>query len=282
LTAHCLNIVGQQSDYRNEMQNTDRKKLIQQYYSARAKDYDRQKGRTWKNSRGFGTDVINEVLEAFKDDDKKRVLEVGVGSGRNALPLLQETKPWLVGLDLSKEMLTVAKHKMSTFKNNVDLILGDAEHLPFNDRTFDAMVCMSTMHYFKSQKESLKEFSKKLKENGTFVYGELTLHEGDGEGFFETLERTLSRAHTKYSRPSEMRMLMEANGFHVSKIKTFAYNKSYAALIEDKGQYFDVKLETLFKQIEAASMSAREQYSLTSTELTQFYTVIKTTRKRAA
>jgi ubiquinone/menaquinone biosynthesis C-methylase UbiE len=264
------------------MQTTDRKRLIQQYYSARAKDYDRQKSRTWKNNRGFGTDIINEVLEALKYSDKKGILEVGVGSGRNALPLLQENKPWLVGLDLSKEMLTLAKSKMSTFKKHVDLILGDAEHLPFKDRTFDAIVCMSTMHYFKSQTESLKEFSRRLKENGTFIYGELTLHEADAEGFFETLERTLSKAHNEYCRPSEMRMLMEANGLHVSKIKTFAYKKSYTALIEDKGQYFNVEPETLAKQIEAALASAREQYSLTSTDLTQFYTVIKATKKHAA
>jgi ubiquinone/menaquinone biosynthesis C-methylase UbiE len=261
------------------MGNADRKRLIQQYYSRRARDYDRQKSRTWNSAQGFSNEISFGLLSALKDFESKYVLEVGVGSGRNASPLIAEIKPEFIGLDLSREMLTLAKAKVASFEKVIGLIFGDAEHLPFRDRFFDAVVCMSTMHYFASQERVLSEFSKILKEEGLFVYGDLTVHESDEQGFFEAMERMLSKAHAGYYKPSEIKEVLEASGFCVSQIKTFAYRKPYQALIEDKGRYFNVKSKTLQEIVHNASPDAKEQYALSNTELTLFYTMITASKK---
>jgi ubiquinone/menaquinone biosynthesis C-methylase UbiE len=261
------------------MDNTSRKRRIQEYYSKRSTNYDRQKSRTWKSSQGFGNEVFEEILRPLKGTGNRLVLEVGVGSGRNALPLLERINLQLIGLDLSKEMLKKAKTKMSSFKDRLDLILADGEHLPFVNHVFDALICMSTMHYFASQSRILRGFRDRLKENGTFVYGDLTVHEKDDQGFFEGLERTLSKAHARYYKPSQIKRLMQKQGFHISKMKTVAYEKAYSALLEDKGQYFGVTQETLDGYIDEATAKAKKQYALTSTEMTMFYTVI-TAKKR--
>ena len=140
------------------MESVQRKKLIQKYYAARAKDYDRQKSRTWKSPVGFGMEVANELLAALKDFDGKFVLEVGVGSGRNTRLLMGRIQPWFVGLDLSREILETAKTKLASSKSCIDLVLGDAEHPPFVDAIFDALICMSTMHYFMFQQAILEGF----------------------------------------------------------------------------------------------------------------------------
>lgn len=256
------------------MNNAARKKLILKYYSKRSKDYDRQKSRTWQSSQGFGNEVFDELLTALEGFRNRLVLEVGVGSGRNALPLLEKAKPQLVGLDLSKEMLKQAKTKMSSFKHCLDLILADGEHFPFMNHAFDALICMSTMHYFASQRRILQRFRNALEENGTLVYGDLTVGEMDNQGFFEGLERTLSKAHARYYKPSEIKRLMEKQGFHIQKMKTITYRKTYSALMEDKGRYFGVTAETLHGYIERATAKAKEQYALTNTEMTLFYTLI--------
>jgi ubiquinone/menaquinone biosynthesis C-methylase UbiE len=261
------------------MNSFARKKIIREYYSKRSKDYDRQKSRTWKSSQGFGNEVFDELLTALKGLRNRLLLEVGVGSGRNALPLLEKVKPQLIGLDLSKEMLKHAKTKMSSFKDCLDLILADGEHLPFVNHAFDALICMSTMHYFASPARVLQRFGNALKENGTLVYGDLTVHETDNQGFFEGLERTVSKAHTRYYKPSQIKTLIEKQRFHISKMKTVAYRKIYSALMEDKGQYFRVTPETLHKYIGGANAESKEQYALTSTEMTLFYTVITTKKK---
>jgi ubiquinone/menaquinone biosynthesis C-methylase UbiE len=256
------------------MNNITRKKIIRQYYSRRANDYDGQKSRTWKTSQGFGTEVIDEMLEPLAGFENKHVLEVGVGNGRNALPLMERVKPRFVGLDVSREMLELARTKMASYKQNSDAILADAEHLPFMNGTFDAIICISAMHYFESQEAILEKFSAALKEKGVFVYGDLTIHEADDQGFFEKLERTLSKAHARYYKPTEMQELMESRGFHVSKSRTVAYGKSYRSLMEDKGEYFNVPIETLQKRIHEATAQAKAQYGLTNKELTLYYTII--------
>jgi len=256
------------------MDNASRKKLIQEYYSKRSADYDRQKSRTWKSSQGFGNEVFSELLRALKGVENRLLLEVGAGSGRNALPLLERVNMQLIGLDLSKEMLKKARTKMSSFKDRYDLILADGEHLPFVNRAFDALICMSTMHYFASQTRIVRRFRDTLKEHGTFVYGDLTVHEKDSQGFFEGLERTLSEAHARYYKPSQIKRLMQKQGFYISKMKTVVYEKPYSALLEDKGQYFGVTQETLDRYIDEATAKAQKQYALTNTGMTLFYTVI--------
>jgi hypothetical protein len=62
-------------------------------------------------------------------------------------------------------------------------------------------------------------------------------------------------------------------------MKTIAYKKFYDALIEDKGEYFAIKPEALRRYVHAANKEANEQYVLTDTGLTQFYTIITATRE---
>jgi len=260
------------------MTDTARKKIIQIYYSVRAKDYDQQKSRTWKSSQGFGPEVLHEVLDAFKSFQNKLLLEVGVGSGRNAKLLLEKTRPHLVGLDLTKEMLNIMRKKMSVYKQDIDLILGDAEHMPFAPRAFEGILCMSTMHYFANQEESLKKFAGLLGDEGIFVCGDLSPHESDNREFFETLERTISKAHARYYKASEMKKLLETHGFRVIRTKTIAYRKSYDKLIEDKARYFNVSPKRLKRHLDAASEESRKRYALTDTELTQFFTIVVASR----
>jgi ubiquinone/menaquinone biosynthesis C-methylase UbiE len=94
------------------------------------------------------------VLSQFTDFEDKLLLEAGVGSGRNAKPLLEKIKACLVGLDLSRDMLKRARNKLFSHRRHFDLILADAEHLPFLAAAFEAVLCMSTMHYFADQEKA--------------------------------------------------------------------------------------------------------------------------------
>ena len=67
------------------------KKIIQRYYSKRARNYDKQKIRTWKSELGIEAKILNEVISAVFQAKNELILEVGVGTGRMALPLMKET-----------------------------------------------------------------------------------------------------------------------------------------------------------------------------------------------
>jgi hypothetical protein len=131
------------------------------------------------------------------------------------------------------------------------------------------------MHYFSSASEVFQTLKAAMK--SLLVFGDLTIHEKDDNRFLEKLEKTVSEAHNRYFKPSETRTFLENNGFHVARMKTVSYRKSYLSLMEDKGEYFHVSAEQLTMCIRAADAQAKSQYGLTDTELTLYYTVVVAT-----
>jgi ubiquinone/menaquinone biosynthesis C-methylase UbiE len=259
--------------------STGRKKLIQQYYSRRARAYDSQKARTWKSNQGFGDEVFEGLFDSLEGLEDRPILEACIGTGRTSLPLLEQVKPWLVGLDLSREMLEVAQAKLSRYKERCNPIMSDAEHLPFRNGAFEALICTSVMHYFVSPEEILDEFSRILRAKGVFIIGDLTLHERDNRGFLNKLERTVSHAHGSYLRSSEIETMLNDHGFQVLSIKTIAYTKPFVSLIEDKAKYFGLKPETLNRCVREASADERKMYALGTDEFTLHYTLIKSEKE---
>lgn len=67
-----------------------------------------------------------------------RVLEVGVGTGKN----IEFYPPGLdiTGIDLTPGMLERARKRSASFNREVDLLLGDVQCLDFPDNSFDTVV----------------------------------------------------------------------------------------------------------------------------------------------
>jgi ubiquinone/menaquinone biosynthesis C-methylase UbiE len=68
-----------------------------------------------------------------------RILEVGIGTGLNLSHYPPDAT--LTGVELSPAMLAIARQRAADLGRDVDLREGDAEHLPFDDATFDTVVC---------------------------------------------------------------------------------------------------------------------------------------------
>jgi ubiquinone/menaquinone biosynthesis C-methylase UbiE len=68
-----------------------------------------------------------------------RVLEVAIGTGRN-LPFYS-AEVTVTGVDLSPEMLAIARKRAAEESRAVELVEGDAERLPVDDASFDTVVC---------------------------------------------------------------------------------------------------------------------------------------------
>src|SRR5262245_18512622 len=68
-----------------------------------------------------------------------RVLEVGVGSGRN-LPFYSRNVEHLIGLDPSPKLLAMARRNSSPNLTPVELIEGSAEAIPLESGSVDTVV----------------------------------------------------------------------------------------------------------------------------------------------
>ena len=64
-----------------------------------------------------------------------RMLEIGVGTGKNLR--YHPVGARVVGVDLSPKMLRRAQAKADSQGYDIELLLGDAQHLPFRDGAFD-------------------------------------------------------------------------------------------------------------------------------------------------
>lgn len=65
------------------------------------------------------------------------VLEIGVGSGKN-IPFYGEGK--FVAFDISEKMISRAKARKRAKDKAVELLIADAEFMPFKDEAFDVII----------------------------------------------------------------------------------------------------------------------------------------------
>lgn len=93
-----------------------------------------------------------------------RFLEVGAGTGRISIPLLERGVD-LVGCDLSMKMLRRQLEKYPAAR----LTQADAVHLPFPSGHFGAVLAVHVMHLIGPWKEALREFKRVLRPGGVFL-----------------------------------------------------------------------------------------------------------------
>ena len=110
------------------------------------------------------------LLEKLSHIPFQSALDLGCGTGEILKLILQEdTHKELCGIDLSEKMLAVAKSKLP---EQVKLILGDSESLPFSDNTFDVVYCNDSFHHYPALQNVLREVYRVLKPGGTFLMGD--------------------------------------------------------------------------------------------------------------
>src|SRR3990170_5452613 len=99
------------------------------------------------------TDFVENVLSK-----KGTVLDLCCGTGRHSIILRQ--RGWnMVGLDLSNNLLTIAKRKMKKAGVDFPLVRADMRYFPFREQVFEAVICMFTSFgYLPSESEDMKSF----------------------------------------------------------------------------------------------------------------------------
>lgn len=93
-----------------------------------------------------------------------KVLDVGCGPGEMAAKLMERGyEVW--GLDIAEPMIRYARDRCGADRFRV----GDIEHIPFRDNTFDAVVCLGVIEYLDTDEQALREMWRVLKPGGTAV-----------------------------------------------------------------------------------------------------------------
>jgi ubiquinone/menaquinone biosynthesis C-methylase UbiE len=101
-----------------------------------------------------------------------RVLELGVGLGRNLAFYDPDRVRELVGVDPSPQLRALAMAAERDPRLAVRIEAGSAEALPFEDRSFDTVVCTFTLCSVCAPPQALAEARRVLKPGGRLLFCE--------------------------------------------------------------------------------------------------------------
>jgi ubiquinone/menaquinone biosynthesis C-methylase UbiE len=125
-----------------------------------APSYDRQIAFFEKLQFGGGREWLGARVRG-------RILDVAIGTGLNLPHYPAETI--VIGIDLSPAMLAIARQRAADLGRTVDLRTGDAEHLPFDDESFDTVVCALGLCTIPDPIAAIQEMSRVLVTGGRLL-----------------------------------------------------------------------------------------------------------------
>jgi ubiquinone/menaquinone biosynthesis C-methylase UbiE len=115
----------------------------------------------------------------------ERILEIGSGSGA-AAALVAERAPsgFVAATDPSPVMVAQARRRLrATIEaGRAEAVQAPAEHLPFDDESFDGAFAIFTLHHWDDPRKGLSEVHRVLRRGGRLVIAERVQgHGGDSD-----------------------------------------------------------------------------------------------------
>lgn len=118
-------------------------------------------------------EVLNTIYRRIRENDGKRVLDIGFGTGTLAKKLYDDGTE-ITGIDFSSEMIKIAQEKMpDAWLLEYDFSRGVPDEL--EDKTFDFIVCTYAIHHLTDDKkiQFIQTLKNHLNDNGEILIGDV-------------------------------------------------------------------------------------------------------------
>jgi len=113
--------------------------------------------------------IVLSWLESMRLSENSIILDAGSGTGRFAYEVINRGYK-VVGIDYSHSMTVKASRSyIPMSKQNEAFLQGDVETLPFQNSTFEVIVCLGVVAYLKTEGKALRELARVLKPNGVIA-----------------------------------------------------------------------------------------------------------------
>jgi demethylmenaquinone methyltransferase/2-methoxy-6-polyprenyl-1,4-benzoquinol methylase len=146
----------------------DRNRFAQRLFTPLPRRYDRlaeilsmgQNGR-WRRA----------LIDRIAPSHPAKVLDVASGTAGVAIQLAERTSSDVVGVDLTEAMLAQGRINVATrgLSDRIQLVVGQAEELPFPDRAFDALSFTYLLRYVDDPSATLRELARVVKPGGVMA-----------------------------------------------------------------------------------------------------------------
>lgn len=149
---------------------------------------------------------LEELVPVAGDE---RVLDVGAGTGAFAFAIAPRVRE-VVAVEIDEEL---AAHARAVAPSNVEVVVGDGEHLPFEDFSFDLAATLRTLHHTHRPELLVAELVRVTRPGGTILVVD-QLAPSDPLASFELtrFEHARDPSTTRLLADADLRGLFDSNG----------------------------------------------------------------------
>lgn len=160
----------------------------------------------------FTINMYDEIIHRILQANPKNMLDVGCGNGNILRIINKMLNTNLYGIDISENMIVESKKVLGT---SVNLTVGDAESLPYDDEQFNVVLCNASFYHFPNPDIALQEIYRVLKKDGILILG-------DSTGPFDLCTKIINKllkntklGHYRFYNKKKITSLMESAGFTI-------------------------------------------------------------------
>jgi ubiquinone/menaquinone biosynthesis C-methylase UbiE len=174
-----------------------------------------------------------ELIALLGINPNNVVLDVGCGYGRS-LPYLSSLADYVIGVDISSQMIEQAKIFTSDI-DNIQLIVSESESMNIESNFVDKIICFAAFDAM-FQKEALIEFNRITKKGGeVLITGKNNLFFDDDSSAIEAEVGARKKGHPNYF--TDVKYLLK-------NISKFGFEINYQAFYMKRGDFGINKFET--------------------------------------
>jgi SAM-dependent methyltransferase len=197
------------------------------------------------------------AVEAAGIASGQEALDVACGSGNATIPAAL-TGASVTGLDITPELLEAARENAARAGVEIDLVEGDAEQLPFEDESFDAVVSVFGCMFAPDHRATAAELARVLRPGGRMAVCAWTPAGNIGQ-FFMTVAKHMPPPPEGFQPPilwgteDHARELFDGTGVELE------FEEAAVDFVADSAAEFLVEYETKLPPVVAAKAALGPQ-----------------------
>ena len=157
--------------------------------------------------------LLDELLVL---DGEERVLDVGAGTGAFAFAVAPRVRE-VVAVEPNEEL---AARATADAPSNVEVVVGDGEHLTLDPFSFDLVGCLRVLHHTRRPELMVAELTRMTRPGGTIVVADqLAPVDPLAAGELNRFERARDPSTTRVLSDGDLRALFDANGLVLRREK---------------------------------------------------------------
>jgi 2-polyprenyl-6-hydroxyphenyl methylase/3-demethylubiquinone-9 3-methyltransferase len=173
-----------------------------------------------------------------------KTLDVGCGGGFSC-EFMAERGAIVSGIDQSEKCVKAARNHAVISGFEIDYRQGFAENMPYDDHTFDVVICVDVLEHVADYKQVVSEVHRILKPGGLFFFDTINRTFSSQVvmiGMMENILQEIKRGvhdWDKFITPEELSLVMRDTGFGNIEIKGFDMFGEMGALLTEFNSFWE-------------------------------------------